>query len=140
MARLDPAQVEVGLELPPVSKFITQEKINKYAEASGDFNPLHIDPEFAKTTMYKGTIAHGLMSVAFLSEMMSRWAGSVWMAGPSQMEVAFLAPVRPGDTVTAKGKVTDKSVEDGKVRFTCEIWCENQEGQKVIAGKSQVVV
>lgn len=130
-------QIKMGQELTPVVKEITQEKINRYAEASGDFNPLHIDEEFAKTTMYKGTIAHGLMSVAFLSEMMANFAGPIWLS-TGKMEVSFLAPVRPGDKITAKGKIISKEQEENKERITCEVWCENQKGEKVISGKTWV--
>ncbi len=127
-----------GDELSPVSKNITQEKVNQYAEASGDFNPLHIDPEFAKTTFYGGTIAHGLLSLAYISELMTKAFAKGWLAG-GKMTVSFLAPVRPGDTITARGVVKKKSEEDGKRVVVCEVYCENQKGEKVISGEASAI-
>ena len=126
-------QLKVGDEIPPVVKNVTQDKINRYADASGDHNPLHIDPEFAKTTMYGGTIAHGMLTLAYVSEMMTRAFGRGWLAG-GKLEINFLAPVRPGDTVTAKGKVTEKTDEAGQRTVLCDVWVENPKGDKVIAG------
>lgn len=127
-----------GDELAPVRKAITQEKVNQYAEASGDFNPLHIDPEFAKTTIYGGPIAHGLLSLAYISEMMAKSFAEGWLAG-GKMTVSFLAPVRPGDTITARGVVKQKKEENGKRLAVCEVFCENQKGERVIAGEASAV-
>ncbi len=70
--------MDVGAELTPVVKKITQEKINRYAEAGGDGNPLHTDPEFAARTMFGGTIAHGMLVLAYLSEMLTAAFGPAW--------------------------------------------------------------
>src|SRR5947208_15027974 len=69
----------VGDVLPSVTKTITQAKINRYAEASGDHNPLHLDPAFAATTLFGGTIAHGRLVLAYVSEMS---VAAVGAAGP----------------------------------------------------------
>lgn len=127
-----------GDELAPVRKSITQEKINEYAQASGDFNPLHIDPEFAKTTFYGGTIAHGLLSLAYISEMMAKSFAKGWLAG-GKLTVSFLAPVRPGDTITARGVVKQKKEDSGKRQVVCEVFCENQNGERVIAGEASAL-
>lgn len=124
-----------GDELSPVRKNITQEKVNQYAEASGDFNPLHIDPEFAKTTFYGGTIAHGLLSLAYISEMMTKAFAKGWLTG-GKLTVTFLAPVRPGDTIVARGVVKKKREEDGQRIVVCDVYCENQKGEKVISGEA----
>ena len=131
----DLKEVNLGEEIQGVVKEVTQQKINKYAEASGDFNPLHIDPEFAKNTRFHGTIAHGLLTLAYISQMMYNWAGARWF-GNSSIEVSFLAPVMSGDLVVAKGVVKEKR-DDGSV--ICEVCCENEKGTKVIAGKATVL-
>jgi len=64
-------EIQEGKALNPVVKYITQEKINLYAEASGDFNPIHIDESFAAKTPLGGTIAHGMLNLAYVSEMMT---------------------------------------------------------------------
>ena len=84
-----------GAELAPVVKEITQDKINRYALAGGDGNPLHTDPEFAARTMFGGTIAHGMLVLAYLSEMMTAAFGQPWLSG-GRLKVRFKAPARPG--------------------------------------------
>jgi 3-hydroxybutyryl-CoA dehydratase len=135
MGTLDFAKIEVGSELPSITKEITQEKINRYADASGDYNPIHIDPKFAENTMFKGTIGHGMMTLAYLSEMMTGCLGEGWIC-EGNLEVTFLGPTRPGKSYTAKGKVTDKREEGGRKLVECEVWCEDTEGNKVVAGKA----
>ena len=128
-----------GDELNPVRKQITQEKINQYAEASGDFNPLHIDPDFAKGTFFGGTIAHGLLSLAYISEMMTKAFAKGWLAG-GKLTVSFLAPVRPGDTITARGLVKQKKEEGGQRQVVCEVYCENQKGERVVSGEASAIL
>lgn len=122
-------------QLMIADKFITQEQINQYAEASDDRNPLHIDSEFAKTTIFKGTIAHGLLSAAFLNEMMVKYFGTYWET-TGDISITFLYPVRPGDTIKTKGKITNI---DALGRVTVEIQCVNQENKKVIVGQAWVI-
>lgn len=127
-----------GDELPPVRKEVTQEKINQYAEASQDFNPLHTDLEFAKTTPFGGTVAHGLLSLAYISEMMTRSFARGWLAG-GKLTVSFLAPVRPGDIVTARGVVKGKREEEGRRVVVCEVFCETQKGERVVSGEASAL-
>lgn len=122
------AAYRAGDELPPLSKTITQEKIARYAAASGDHNPLHTDPEFAATTQFGGTVAHGMLVLAYLSEMLTSAFGERWVDG-GRMKARFRAPARPGDTVTATGRVT--RVDDGTVRCAAE--CRNQAGEVLIS-------
>ncbi len=98
------AGVKVGDKLPLTKRKITQDTICEYAEASGDFNPLHIDPEFAKDTFYGRTIAHGLNSLAFVSQIMTEWDWQGWGYG-GELEVTFLSPVFPEDTIAVTGEV-----------------------------------
>jgi 3-hydroxybutyryl-CoA dehydratase len=123
--------LEPGAELAPVVKEITQEKINRYALASGDGNPLHTDPEFAAKTMFGGTIAHGMLILAYLSEMMTAAFGRAWLSG-GRLKVRFKAPARPGDTVSAVGRVV--RAEGG--RTVCEVECRNQEGTVLVGGEA----
>src|SRR3990172_12476823 len=124
---------KAGDDLPPLSKTITQEKIARYADASGDHNPLHTDPEFAATTQFGGTVAHGMLVLAYLSEMLTVAFGERWIAG-GWMKARFRAPARPGDTVTASGRVTRG--DDGTVR--CDAECRNQAGEVLISADVEV--
>ena len=87
-------------DVAPVSRRLQQPMLNAYADASGDHNPIHIDEAFAKTTQMGGTIAHGMLVLSFISEMMAGAFGKRWLESGS-LEVRFRNPARPGDTVTA---------------------------------------
>lgn len=138
MANISYDALKEGDELVAVRKEVTQEKINQYAEASGDLNPLHIDPEFGKTTFYGGTIAHGLLTLAYISEMMAKSFPKGWLAG-GKFTASFLAPVRPGDTITTRGIVKRKKEEEGQRVVVCEVFCENQKGERVVAGEASAL-
>ena len=125
--------LDVGTELTPVVKELTQEKINRYARAGGDGNPLHTDPQFAARTQFGGTIAHGLLVLAYLSEMMTAAFGQAWLSG-GRLKVRFKAPARPGDTVSAVGRVV--RAEGG--RTVCEVECRNQRDELLISGEAEV--
>lgn len=125
--------LDVGTRLTPVVRELTQEKIVRYAEAGGDGNPLHTDPEFAAGTQFGGTIAHGLLVLAYLSEMMTAAFGQAWLSG-GRLKVRFRAPARPGDTVSAVGRVL--RAEDG--RTVCAVECRNQRGEALVSGEAEV--
>ena len=114
------------------AKKITQAMICEYADAADDHNPLHIDEKFAKTTRYGGTIAHGMLSTAFIQEHMVRTFGVDYLTRGA-LEVSFMAPVRPGDMIETTGKVTIADEKTGKL--VLQIVSQNQEGEKVISAK-----
>jgi 3-hydroxybutyryl-CoA dehydratase len=117
-----------------VSKVITQEKINAYALAGGDGNPLHTDPAFAAKTQFGGTIAHGMLVLAYVSEMLTAAFGEDWLASGRLKNARFRAPARPGDTLTAAGTVT--KVEGGKT--FCKVECRNEGGEVLVSGEAEV--
>lgn len=80
---------------------VDQDLINRYAQVSGDLNPLHTDPEFAKTTFYGRTIAHGMLTLAFVSQAMRDWVGAGWETS-GVLRVTFVAPVFAGDEVVVR--------------------------------------
>lgn len=131
------SKIYKGETLPPVIKPITQEKINSYAEASGDFNPIHVDEAFAAQTPLGGTIAHGMLILAYVSEMMTQSFGQNW-GSTGKLSIRFKAPARPGDTVTVTGKID--SIEDKEsVSFVnCSIKCCNQRDETIITGEAVV--
>ena len=126
-------EVQIGEELLSLEKEITQDKINKYADCAFDFNPIHVDPEYAKDTPFKGTIAHGLYVLSFASEMMTRRFGEGWLRG-GKLEVRWLGPIRPGDRITVKAKPVDRKIIDGKGYDVYDLVWENQKKEKVLVG------
>ena len=127
--------LDAGTQLAPLVKELTQEKINRYAHAGGDGNPLHTDPDFAARTQFGGTIAHGMLILAYLSEMMTVAFGQAWLAG-GRLKVRFKAPARPGDTVTATGRV--RRIEDG--RAVCAVECRSQRDEVLVSGEANCPV
>jgi 3-hydroxybutyryl-CoA dehydratase len=122
-----------GNALPSLVKALSQAKIDRYAGVSGDGNPLHTDPQFAAATEFGGTIAHGLLMLAYVSEMMTAAFGARWLGG-GRLKVRFRAPARPGDTVTASGQVL--RVEDG--RTVCRVECRSRSGEVLLDGEAAV--
>ncbi len=123
-------QVDV---LQPLTKNITQEKIDRYAVSSGDGNPLHTDPVFAATTRFGGTIAHGMLVLAYISEMMTESFGEAWLSSGT-LKIRFRGAARPGDTVTASGRIVGR--EGNMTR--CEVACRNQGRELLISGEAGV--
>jgi len=129
------AEIQEGKALNPVAKHITQEKINLYAEASGDSNPIHIDESFAAKTPLGGTIAHGMLSLAYVSEMMTSAFGRGWLSG-GKLRAKFKEPARPGDTLTITGKINCIERKDDVSYANCTYECRNQKGEVIVVGEA----
>ena len=126
-----------GTALPELVRRVTQPDINKYAEASGDYNPIHIDEQFAAATPLGGTIAHGMLVLAYMSEMLSATFGEPWDS-TGRLSIRFRSPARPGDTLTVSGQVESVAEESGIVCVTCPLSCCNQAGEVVVSGEARV--
>jgi 3-hydroxybutyryl-CoA dehydratase len=131
------AEIYQGKILPSVIKHVTQEKIDLYAEASGDFNPIHVDESFAAQTPLGGTIAHGMLILAYVSEMMTLAFGQSWLSR-GKLSVRLKAPARSGDTVTVTGKIDSIENKNGVSYANCSLECHNQENEAIVIGKATV--
>ncbi len=134
---LKPSDIHPGDDLPQVVKHLTQREINLYAEASGDFNPIHIDESFAAQTPLGGTIAHGMLILAYVSEMMTAAFGQSWLSA-GKLSVRFKAPARPEDTITVRGKVSSVGDKEGVPYVNCSLECRNQKEEILITGGAMV--
>jgi acyl dehydratase len=131
----------VGQELPPMVKPpIAQDQLNRYAEASGDFNPIHLNEEAARRVGLDGIIAHGMLSMAFLGQYISGLIASDPQALLASLKVRYVSMVRLGDTLTCQGVVKNIAVADGNTTITIECWTQNQRGEKVTVGEAEVAV
>lgn len=131
-----------GDTLPTIEKTITQQQIERYADAAGDHNPIHLDPDFATGVEFggarlDGTIAHGMMILAFISEMMTAGFGESWLKS-GNLKVRFRGPVYPGETVTAFGSVKRVSTVDGASEITCAVGVRKDNGDISISGDALV--
>jgi len=117
----------VGDEVTPFSRKVTQEQVIAYADASGDHNPIHLDPEFARAVGLPGTIAHGLLEMGILAEAVSSWAGG--SANLLSLSCRFSKPLLPGDTIICTGTVI--SVDDAGVA-TLSVAAASDRGDRVL--------
>jgi acyl dehydratase len=130
--------VQIGDEVTPLVKGpIQQIQLTRYAGASGDFNPIHQDPEFARNAGMGDVFAHGMLSMGFVAQAVTDWSGAGTVR---KIGVRFTALVRLKDTVTCKGRVLAKSSKDDVHTVDLEIWAENPRGEKVVTGKATVAL
>jgi 3-hydroxybutyryl-CoA dehydratase len=127
-----------GVALPGVRKIVTQAMIDRYAEASGDFNPVHLDKEFASLSQFGSTIAHGMMIASMVSQTMTEAFQDKWME-TGKLKLRFKAPVRPGETVQSYGMVKHVDNKHGeKGSLICSVGVKKQNGEDVINGEARV--
>jgi len=108
--------------------------IVKYAGASGDFNPLHHDDSIAqKMAGYPSVFAHGMLSMGLTARMLTDWLGATNLR---KYGVRFTKQVWPGDTLTAKGEVTEVHDEGGSQLVTVRVVTVNQNGESVVEGEA----
>lgn len=119
------------------SREVTDELVRKFADVSGDYNPIHLDEEFAKTTRFGRRIAHGMLSGAFISAVLGNEFQGIKIVYLSQT-LRFTAPVFLGDTVTATATVT--AIREDKGVVTLETVCTNQNGEILVKGESAVMI
>jgi 3-hydroxybutyryl-CoA dehydratase len=120
-------------DVAPVAKKLSQEQINRYADASDDHNPIHVDEAFAKATPLGGTVAHGMLTLASISEMMAAAFGEAWLAH-GRLRVRFRNVARPTDTITASARPQGAPGET----LTYAVECANQDGEVLISGTAEV--
>ena len=120
-----------------ITKTIEQSDIDAFANVTGDHNPVHVDEEFAKTTRFRGRIAHGMLTASLISAVLANHLpgeGSVYLSQTLQ----FVAPVFPGDEITAR--VTVLEIREAKPIVKLETVCVNQRDETVIRGEATVLI
>lgn len=130
---LDELTVGQSAEL---SREITEERIQRFAEASDDFNPVHMDEAFASKTAYRGRIAHGLLSASFVSAVVGTLLpgpGAIYL----EQTMTFHKPVRIGDIVV--GRVTVTAIDMDSARVTLKTECLVN-GESVLDGEAVIRV
>ncbi|MDQ0188939.1 MaoC/PaaZ C-terminal domain-containing protein [Alicyclobacillus cycloheptanicus] len=126
---------EVSQRLGPLEKPpITKTQLVMYSGASGDFNPIHTVEEFAQQAGLGGVIAHGMLTMAFVGQMLTDILG---VDGDlHKFGVRFAGMVRPGDVITCEGEVKEVREENGRQIVTADIWAATQKQEKVVVGEA----
>ncbi len=123
---------------PLVKEPVTKTQLVMYSGASGDFNPIHTVDEYAKEAGLGGVIAHGMLTMAFVGQMLTDTIG---VEGDlCTFGVRFTGMVRPGDVITCEGKVTETRIEEEKQVVSCDVWASTQNGDKVVLGQAKYAV
>ncbi|MFP2960545.1 MaoC family dehydratase [Myxococcus sp. 1LA] len=128
--------IRVGDELPALAKApVDRVQLSRYAGASGDFNPVHVDELYAKSVGMPSVYAPGMLVMGMLGQLISDWARGGQMR---RYNVRFIKMVWPGDTVVCKGRVSDRYGSGGRYFVEIDLWAENQKGELVMKGSSQI--
>jgi len=127
--------IQVG-DMEFVTKTITDSDIVQFANLTGDFNPIHIDEEFAKKTPFKETIAHGLLTGSFISTVIGMKLPGVNSIYLSQ-NFKFTAPVKIGDTIKATVEVVEKRDDKKIIKLKTQVF--NQHQKMVVDGEAVVM-
>ena len=109
-------------------------QIRQYAEASGDFNPIHLDDNYARQVGLGGVIAHGMLTMTQMSAMLTDWIGD--QGGISKLNVRFEGVVRPGDTIRCTGSIRARSEKT----LVCNLEAINHKNEIVLSGLAHINV
>ena len=135
MTGLTLEQMTIG-QSASFSKTITEMDVTLFAGVSGDFNPAHVNEDFAKDTIFKGRIAHGMLCASLISTVLGMYLpgpGSIYL----KQDLKFLAPVRFNDTLKATCTVKEKREQKNMVVLDCLV--TNQDGVVVIEGEALIM-
>jgi len=127
-------ELQVG-QSAQFSKTIAESDVYLFAGITGDFNPAHVDEEYAKKTFFETRVVHGMLTASFISTIIGTMLpgpGSIYVG----QKVNFLAPVKIGDTITTTAEVTELLTEKKHARL--KTYCTNQDGTVVIDGQAVV--
>jgi 3-hydroxybutyryl-CoA dehydratase len=117
------------------AKTVSESDIYLYAGITGDFNPAHVNQAYAEKTFFKTRIAHGMLTAGFVSAILANklpGPGTIYL----RQELNFLAPVRIGDTITARAEVIEIMTEKNRVRLRTT--CVNQNGDQILDGEALI--
>ena len=130
--------VSVGREIAPLVKQPTTRQLAMWAGASGDYNPIHYDKDLAQSKGLPGVIVPGQLAGCFLGQLVTDWIGE---EGKLRKLVCNYKGMNfPDETITCKGEVSKKYIEDGEHYIECSLWIENTKGEKTVSGRTIVTL
>jgi acyl dehydratase len=130
--------VRVGDEIPAMAKApVDRVQLARYAGATGDFHPLHVDEAYARSLGMPSVYAPSPLGQGFLGQLITDWARGAQI---KRFSTKFIRLIWPGDTLVCKGRVSDRHGENGKYAIELEVWAENQKGELVLKGTATLAV
>jgi acyl dehydratase len=130
--------VRVGDEIPAMAKSpVDRVQLARYAGATGDFNPLHVDEAYAKSLGMPSVYAPSPLGQGFLGQLITDWARGAQI---KRFTTKFIRLIWPGDTLVCKGRVSDRHGEAGRYHIELDVWAENQKGELVLKGTATLQV
>jgi acyl dehydratase len=127
----------VGQALPALAKDVSQRRIDVYSGVKP--HSIHSDEAWARQKGFRACLAQGMMSTAYVSQLMVKLLGPDFARGGT-MSMAFVKPVYAGDRLTVHGIIKDKQPDQGATRVVVEVWVENQHGEKTAVGHATGLV
>jgi Acyl dehydratase len=109
-------------------------QVRQYAEASGDFNPIHLDDDYARQAGLEGVIVHGMLTMAQMAAMLSDWINNEGII--SKLNVRFEQIVCPGDKITCSGSIKVRSENT----LVCNLEASNDRGIRVLSGSAHISI
>lgn len=132
-------QKNVGKIYTSNNIIIKQDQINKYAEASGDDNPIHLDEDFAQKSNFGGIVAHGMLILAQISELLTSIFGINWVNN-GQLDVRFRRPVYLKDSIQSIIEIVSIESENDKSKINCKVSCVKNNDDSVIVGTANIYI
>jgi acyl dehydratase len=133
-----PTQLEVGVELSPLTKAPDRAQLVKFAAGGGDFNPLHFDPDFPQARDIGDNLVHGRLKYAALGQLLSDWLDHDGFV--RRISASYRGMDRLGDTFTCHARIVGLREHDGSQIIQLELWTENAEGQRTTVGAAEVIL
>lgn len=134
MAKIDYDKIQTGDLIPPLVKSaVTRVQISKFAAASNDFNPMHVDETLAQAKGYSGICAHPQLAFSYIEQMLRQYADNMRIFN---ITVTFHKLIWPGDLLTSKGLISKRYQEEGEYKIDIDLWAENQNQDVVLKGKA----
>ena len=138
MKQLYYEDVNVGDKIPALTKEPSTRQLVLWAGASGDYNPIHYDQDYARSKGLNGVLVHGQLVAGFLGQLLTDWAGE--QGTLRRLICSYRGINLPGESITCHGEVNKKYIEEGRNQVLCLIWAENNKGDRTVAGRGTVVL
>ena len=127
------------LKIKSIKKLISEKMVQDYAEVSGDFNPIHLDENYAKKTDFKNKIVHGMLLISNITEIMFKNFGNSWNESGA-LKIKFRNPLPVNSSLITNLKIIKFDKNNDGTLFTCKVMCNDYDGNILISGIASVLV